>query len=193
MSNLVGVVVSIILFGFFILIVLALNQNVINATYNSTFEKGSQQSIIELVDLLNFDFSKIGHQKLPPKLKPGSLDSTDIVWYSDIDNNGSLDSVTYTLGDIKESQLPNPEIRHLYRKINNNNPLQIGLGIVQFKLTYFDSSMTQINYSQLNNTAGVNRIRSIKVQVRVESQYKYEDDYSSTYWEKTYTPRSLRL
>jgi hypothetical protein len=193
MSNLVGVVVSIILFGFFILIVLALNQNVINATYNSTFEKGSQQSIIELVDLLNFDFSKIGHQKLPPKLKPGSLDSTDIVWYSDIDNNGSLDSVTYTLGDIKESQLPNPEIRHLYRKINNNNPLQIGLGIVQFKLTYFDSSMTQINYSQLNNTAGVNRIRSIKVQVRVESQYKFEDDYSSSYWEKTYTPRSLRL
>jgi hypothetical protein len=193
MNNLLGVVVSIILFGFFILIVLALNQNIIKATYNSTFEKGSQQSIIELVDLLNFDFSKIGHQKLPPKFKPGSLDSTDIVWYSDIDNNGSLDSVTYTLGDIKESQLPNPEIRHLYRKINNNNPLQIGLGIVQFKLTYFDSSMTQINYSQLNNTAGVNRIRSIKVQVRVESQYKYEDDYSSTYWEKTYTPRSLRL
>ena len=193
MNNLLGVVVSIILFGFFILIVLALNQNIIKATYNSTFEKGSQQSIIELVDLLNFDFSKIGHQKLPPKLKPGSLDSTDIVWYSDIDNNGSLDSVTYTLGDIKESQLPNPEIRHLYRKINNNNPLQIGLGIVQFKLTYFDSSMTQINYSQLNNTAGVNRIRSIKVQVRVESQYKFEDDYSSSYWEKTYTPRSLRL
>ena len=193
MSNLVGVVVSIILFGFFILIVLALNQNVINATYNSTFEKGSQQSIIELVDLLNFDFSKIGHQKTPPKLKPGSLDSTDIVWYSDIDNNGALDSVTYTLGDIKESKLPNPDIRHLYRKINNNNPLQIGLGIVQFKLTYFDSSMTQINYSQLNNAAGVNRIRSIKVQVRVESQYKFEDDYSSTYWEKTYTPRSLTL
>ncbi len=193
MNHLLGVVVSIILFSFFILIVMVLNENVVNATYNSTFEKGSQQSIVDFIDILNFDFPKIGHQKIPPKLKPGSLDSNSIAWYSDFDNNGSLDSLTYTLGEIQGSALPNPNVKHLYRKINNQNPLQIGLGIVQFKLTYYDSSMTQINYSQLNNVTGVNKIRSIKVQVRVESHYKYDDDYSTAYWEKTFTPRSLKL
>ncbi len=191
MNHLVGVVVSIILFGFFILIVMVLNENVIEATYKSTFDKGSQESIVELVDILNFDFPKIGYQKLPPKLKPGLLDSNSIVWYSDYDNNGTLDSLTYSLGEIEGYGTPNPDIKHLYRKINNQNPLQIGLGVVRFKLTYYDSIMTQINYSQLYNASGVNRIRSIKVQLRVESQYKYTDDYSATYWEKTYTPRNL--
>jgi len=193
MNNLIGVVVSIILFGFFILIVMALNDNVITSTYQTTFDKNAQQSVVELVDLLNFDFSKIGHRKPYPKLKVGSLDSTNIIWYSDIDNNGTIDSVSYSLNDEKNSELPNPDIRYLYRKINNDNPLKIGLGIVRFKLTYYDSSVTQINYSQLNNVSGVNKIRGIKVQLRVESQYKYDDDYSSTYWEKTYTPRSLTL
>ena len=193
MNQLLGVVVSIILFGFFILIVMVLNENVIEATYNSTFEKGSQQSIVDFIDILNFDFPKIGHQKIPPKLKPGLLDSNSIVWYSDFDNNGSLDSLTYTVGEIEDSASPNQNIRHLFRKINNQTPLRIGLGIVQFKLTYYDSSMTQISYSQLNNVTGVNKIRSIKVQVRIESQYKYDDDYSSAYWEKTFTPRSLTL
>ena len=205
MNHIVGVVVSIILFGFFILIVMMLNENVIDATYNSTFEKNSQQSIVGLVDVLNFDFPKIGHRKMPPKLKPGYLDSSSIVYYSDFDNNGSVDSIKYTLGDIEGYNLPNPNVRHLYRQINNQNPQQIGVGIVRFKLTYLDSSMTEISYGQLSNSSGVNKIRSIKLQIRTESLYKFgarterlketgkNNKYKATYWEKTFTPRSLML
>lgn len=193
MNNFLGVVVSIILFGFFLLIMMSLNENVLTSTYQSTFDKNNQQDIVDLVDLLNFDFLKIGHRKTNPKFKVGSLDSNNITWYSDFDNNNSMDSVSYFLQIKGDSKKANPNVRYLYRKINNGTPLKIGVGIVRFKLTYYDSSGTQISYNQLNNISKVNKIRAIKVQIRSESLFKYNKDFSRSLWEKTFTPRSLTL
>ncbi len=176
------------------LIVVGFEDNVSSVTHQITFDKSSQEAIVSIVEMIDHDFLKIGYMKQAPRFKAGSLDSTQIAWYSDHDNNGSIDSISYYLGDIQTaSTTTNPNIRKLYRKINNGNPLEVSWGIVHFNLTYYDSSMAQLNYGQINNLSVLNKIRGIKVELRVESQYKYSENYGSTYWEKTYFPRNLAL
>ncbi len=190
MNHIIGLVISILLFGFFILVALSFNTNVTTATYQSTLVNNTQQSIVDLAEIINFDFSKIGFRKPAPKFKAGALSSTSCYWYSDFDNDGDMDSVYYFI-ENRETQGPNPNIQYLYRRINNEKAIKIGLGIVSFNMIYYDSSRTQINYSQLSDISGVNKIRGIKVQLTLESQYKINNEYSSTYWEKTFVPKSL--
>jgi len=192
MNSILNIIGSIILFGIFMMAVISLDGNVSSTSHQTSFETSAQENIVALAELFDHDFLKIGHKKSAPKLKPGVTDSIRITWYSDIDNNGTMDSVFYYLAD-KEYNSPNSNTRILYRKINNANPSIMNHGIVSFNLSYYDSSMTQINYSNLNNIAGINTICAIKVRVRIESQYKIEQDYASTFWEKTYRPRSLAL
>ena len=192
MNSVLNIIGSIILFGIFMIAIISLDGNVSSTSHQTTLETGTQENIVALAELFDHDFLKIGHRKPAPKLKPGVTDSIRITWYSDIDNNGTMDSVFYYLGD-KECNSPNPNTRILYRKINNANPGIVNHGIVSFNLSYYDSSMTQINYSNLNNITGINKVCAIKIRVRVESQYKIEKDYASTFWEKTYRPRSLAL
>lgn len=193
MSTVLQIILSIILFGLFILIVIGVENNVTSYAHQTTFDKNSQTSIVELAQLIDHDFPKIGHMKQKPRFKPGQLDSNRIVWYSDYDNNGTVDSIYYYTGDRLGSNSPNPNIRYIFRKINNGNPLKVGLGIVYFNISYYDSAMTQINYSQLSQLSNINKIRAIKVRLRAESQYKVSDKFSSAFWEKTYFPRSLKF
>lgn len=193
MSTVLQIILSIIIFGLFMLIVVGVENNVTTYSQQITFDKNSQVSIVELVELFDHDFPKIGHLKLPPRFKPGQLDSNKIIWYSDHDNNGTLDSIYYYASERLGTNSPNPNIRYIYRKINNENPLKVSVGIVYFNIAYFDSAMTQIDYAQLSQVSQINKIRAIRVQLRTESQYKVADNYSSAFWEKTYFPRSLKF
>jgi len=193
MNQILYMILSVILFGILTVTIVAVDGNVTTVTHQTTFEKNTQESIVDLINIFDHDFSKIGHKKSKPKFKPGLLDSTSIAFYSDYNNDNLMDSISYYLGDVGSSNSPNPNIRYLYRRINTNNPIRVGRGIVQFSLAYFDSTNTQINQSQLNTTNGVNKIRAVKLQIRVESFYKYEKNFGSTFWEKTYRPISLNL
>ena len=193
MNNLLQIIGSIILFGLFIILLLSFNANVTSVSHQTTCDKIAQESIVELIELFDFDFPKIGYQKPAPKFKPGFIDSTLITWFSDYNNDGSIDSIYYYLDTSSRGESPNPDIIYLYRKINNDNPVNVGLGIVYFNLSFYDSSATQIDYNKLSTIAGVKKIRGIKIRLQVESEYKYIDDYGSAFWEKTYYPRNIRI
>ncbi|MDW7679291.1 MAG: hypothetical protein SCK70_01905 [bacterium] len=193
MSTVLQIALSFIIFGLLLLLIIGVDTNVRSVTHQATFDKNSQENIVSLAELFDHDFSKIGHRTSSIKFKAGNLDSNQIAYYADYDNDGSVDSISYFIGDTEETGNPNPNTYSLYRKINNNEPAKVGVNIVSFKISYFDSAMTQLDYNNLNQQTEINKIRAVKVQVRVESQYKFNQNFSSTFWEKTYFPRNLRL
>ena len=48
------------------------------------------------------DFHKLGYGTAAPNFMVGNVDSTEIKFFSDIDNNGIVDSVHYFLGDTTD-------------------------------------------------------------------------------------------
>ena len=59
MNQIIGVTISIILFGFFIMAALSFNDNVTTATYQSTLVKNTQQSIVDIAEVINFGYEKV--------------------------------------------------------------------------------------------------------------------------------------
>ena len=193
MRSIIYILFSFIIFASFMITVMGVDQNVKTVSHQVTIEKNAQEAIVELVKLFNHDFTKIGYKKSAPKFKPGWLDSTRITWYCDFDNNDQTDSVTYYLDENTIDRLQNPNIRYLYRKINNDQALRIGVGVIFFKLSYYDSALNPISYSKLSDVDNINKIKAIKIQLRVESQYNIQNKYGSTYWEKIYFPKNLNF
>jgi len=192
MNTMLDIAGSFILFGTFLIAVMTVNSNITSMLFQTNLELISQQNIVALAELFDHDLLKVGYGKTSPKLKPGATDSVRITWYSDFDNDGAVDSISYFLGDVSElADTPNPNDRILYRQINNDNPVSMGVGVVYFNLTYFDSVMAEIPYSELSDVAGVNRVRAIRVRVQVESPYAVDERYGGAFWERTYIPRNL--
>ena len=175
---------SLALIGVLILTVATVNVNMNQALYESTFELTAQQNLVELARTLEYDFLKIGYHGPKPAIV--SADSVSITFKADLQNVGVVDSVRYFLGSTTDpgvASTPNPRDRVLYR-VNNSEPQRgTSLGVVQFHLTYYDSSGAM--------TSNLNLIKSIKVQLGVESPYPVDSTYSGAYWEKLISPRNL--
>ena len=184
MGLMIDLIGSLALIGVLILTVAMVHVNMNQAMYESTFELTAQQNLIELARLLEYDFLKIGYRTPKPAIT--LADSDRITFKADLENLGSVDSVQYYLGSttgVGVAATPNPRDRVLYRLRNGEAEKGTSLGVVQFHLTYYDSTGIV--------TSDVNLIRSIKAQLMVESQYPVDSTYAGAYWEKLIYPRNL--
>jgi hypothetical protein len=175
---------SLILLGVLILAVATVHLNMNQSVNEGGFELRTQQNLIELARTMEFDFLKIGYNS--PKPAIAVADSDRITFKADLENRGIIDSVRYYLGGPSDGGVaatPNPRDRVLYRVLNNEPQRGTSLGVVQFYLTYYDSAG--------NTTTAPNMIRSIRVQLTVESQYPVDSTFAGAYWEKHIYPRNL--
>lgn len=174
-------------------ILLAVKLNIYLATTHqqSTFDVVAQQNCVQLGSIIENDFYKIGYgDKSGASIR--TADTSSIKFYTDIDNNGTLDSVQYYTGAMGAgSGQINPHHKLLYRKINTKNPTAMKLGMTNFKLTYYDSAGTK--------TATVSKIRAIKVSLDVESDVKSEGAggqdvvYNVVHWQQFIVPKSFHF
>jgi len=145
--------------GILLLTLFRMNDNATRNTYNFSGELTVQQNLVTTVEVLEYDFRKIGYCEDPAKLPHPEEDAilyadtseikflTDLLItpYGSIDpkGDGILDTLEYRLGPTSELPgTPNPNDRFLYRIVNNGTPRDVNLGITIFKIRYFRDSLT---------------------------------------------------
>lgn len=183
-SSLIDVLGSFLVGGMLFMILLRMN----DASVQNTFKYGGdllvQQSLVEVVSLLEYDFRKIGYcrdwQNIPdPSKAIIAADSNSITFLTDVDNDAVVDTMKYYLGPASElTDTPNPRDRLLYRVINGSVPLTANLGVTQFDLVYFNALGDSLSFP----ISVPSEIYTMQINITVENYAAYDEDYSSAFW-----------
>ena len=191
MGYLLDIVGSFIIAGMVVMILLAVNINN-NASSNAIlFTTIEQQKIADVSELIEYDFYKLGYRVSGEKI--AIADSNEIKFYTDIDDNDVTDSIYYYLGELSDMEsTPNPNDRLLYRNRNNEDSVSTNYPVVDFNLTYFDSIGNTLDYASLVKSEERALIKSIMIEIRVESGELYDDEYRISAWKKKISPKNLR-
>lgn len=198
MSSLLDVVGSVVLFGALLLVVLKLNGSLIdsNSQQNLRVMSGEQIGGVAgaagLAQILERDFSLAGARTTTPITL---ADSNRITLQGDIDGNGTIDSVKYSLVALAIPAGGNTKLTHrLIRRQNTETGASGGIGVSLFKMVFLDSlgrpMVTPVS------GAALTKIRSIRVRVCVENPVRIKNDidtsFASAYYERVFSPRNLR-
>lgn len=171
------------------MILLRLNDSAVQNSFQYNCEVITQRNLVEIVQLLEHDFRKIGFCKdwnnFPDPTKAIiSADSTSISFLCDVDSDKDMDTLSYILGSTNELlQTPNPNDKMLYRQVNNEPLAGANLGVTQFKLTYFDSFGVEIPLPILIPS----EIYTMQIDLVVEDVVAYNQEYNRVFW------RQIRL
>jgi len=188
-STLLDILGSTIVGGLLLMILLRLN----DASVQNTFTYGGdlivQQNLVSVVDLIEYDFRKIGYckdwKKIPdPSKSIIAADTSSITYLTDDDNDGIVDTMYYYTGSTSELlETPNTKDRLLYRVLNSDAPKSSNMGITQFKLTYFDALGNKLSFPITVPSA----IYTMQIDITVENSFAYNQEYSTAFW------RQIRL
>ncbi len=193
-ATLIDILGSIMVGGLLLLILFRLNDSAVENNFVYGGETIAQENLVDMVQILEYDFRKIGFckdwEKIPDPSKAIIFaDSNSISFQTDENNDGNVDTVKYYLGNAADlSGTPNPNDKMLYRIVNNSVPRGANLGITTFKLSYFDALGNKLNFP----ITVPSQIYTMQISIIVEDVYGYDkkydgQEYSSVYW------RQIRL
>lgn len=183
-ASLIDILGSMIIGGILMTIAWRLGDASTERTYNYSGELSLQQNLKTVVEIIEFDFRKVGFSDVPGSL-PDTIvyaDANRIDFYTDLiplngaANNGIL---KYYLGPTSEcTATPNPRDRILYRVVNNETPKPSNLGVTQFRLVYMDALGDTLEMP----VADPSRIKTIEINIAVENVAAYDTLYSQAIW-----------
>lgn len=190
MSTLLDIITATFIGAILILMIIGITFYIENSSREITNANIAQMNVKEIAEVMDYDLYKIGFRASGSKIL--IADSTHLVFLSDIDNNGKVDTLEYVLGSPNElTSTPNPADRILYRVINNAPKRGSNLGVVDFKFIYYDSTNSKLNYSSLVSQTQRDRIKAIGYYVKVESVFPVEGYYPGAELKKTIRPKNL--
>ena len=201
-STIIDILGSSLIGGLLLMILLRINDAAVENSYINSGEYIVQLNLVEIVQLLEHDFRKIGYcadwRQIPdPSAAILEADSTRISFLTDIGTtsnsfgDGIVDTLRYYTGSTSElSSTSNPNDRMLYRVIGSQTPAGANLGLTEFKLTYFDVNNNLLAFPITN--PGI--ISTIQIDIKVESTEGFTNFadasdtlYSTSFW------RQIRL
>lgn len=188
-STLLDLVGSVIIGGLLLLILFRLNDATVENNYVYGGEAIAQSNLVEVVQLIEHDFRKIGYckdwAKIPDPSKSILLASKNSIQFlTDENNDGNIDTISYYVGNPNElPNTPNPNDRMLYRVVNNEQPKSANLGVTQFDLFYYDAVGNQLSFPVTVPSA----IYTMQINIKVEDVYGYDrknsdEKYASAFW-----------
>ncbi len=186
-TTIIDIIGSTIIGGLLMLILFRANSSAVENTYNYGSDLSAQQRLAITSRIIESDFSKIGYCKGQFSDYAKAIkyaDSTQIEFYSDIDNDEEMDSVTYRLGPTTElSNTANPSDRILYKTAYDTTLPQVTpfSGVTVFKLAYYDTSGTLMSFpiTQPENIA------RIKIFLKTENAESINGEYAAAFLEDT--------
>jgi hypothetical protein len=147
--------------------------------------------------MIEYEFSRIGSGASCPSPVIEVATADSIAFNGNVDRDTANERVTYKVQNYTGSLTAgmNPNLKLLYRRENAVLTPGGALGITLFKLSYYDAMGRPISFPI--GGATLNTIRSVKVQLRVESAYKVNpkdpgETYAATYWEKIISPKNIQ-
>ena len=188
-STLIDILGSTLIGGFLMLLLFRLNDATVENNYVYGGEAIAQSNLVEVVQLVEHDFRKIGFckdwEKIPdPSKSILSATQNSIRFITDENNDGNVDTLTYYLGTADElPNTPNPNDKMLYRVRGNQAPQGANLGVTQFDIFYFDAMGNQLTFPITVPSA----IYTMQINIKVEDVYGYdrqydEEKYASAFW-----------
>ncbi len=174
--------------GILILMTIALTGSVSESTTQQMLDVTTQQALTTIKGMIEYDFHKMGFEA-DPGTAITSMGTDNITFWAGIDTNADnvvdgVNTIAYQLSDTSQaSSTPNPDDRVLYRTVGAATPVAVALGVTNFALEYYDASG--------NVTASPADVKTIKVNLTVQSTIPYDSTYSEAAWEKRISPRNL--
>jgi len=192
MGSMLDMVGSALIFGVLLLAVGRMQGNVNSTMSQNTFNLNTQTEAVFLARLIEYDLTKAGYRVTGPKIL--IADSTRIAFRGALTYGGVVDSVAYCPGD-EDTTTTNPRDFRLLRSTASRGALSQRLGMIYFRISYYDS----LNTLMPTPVTGANRyaIRAIHIKFRVESHEPVTDavtgeaGYFAVSWEKLIYPRNL--
>jgi len=195
-SSIIDILGSMLIGGFLLLILLRLNDSAVQNVYVNTGELIVQQNLLETIDLIEYDFKKIGYCKvwanLPDPSKSILLATKhSIKFLTDIaapptypGGDGVVDTIYYYVGATSAlSGTPNPRDMMLYRVVNSETAKSANLGVTQFDIKYFNALGDSLTFP----ISVPSSVYTMQISVTVENTQAYGEKYSTVFW------RQLRL
>ena len=188
-STLIDILGSTIVGGLLLLILFRLNDATVENNYVYGGEAIAQASLVEVVQLVEHDFRKIGYckdwEKIPdPSKSILSATRNSIKFLTDENNDGNVDTLHYYLGSTDElTNTPNPNDRMLYRVSGSATPKGANLGVTQFDFQFYDAMGNQLTFP----ITVPSEIYTMQINIKVEDVYGYdrqhdEEKYASAFW-----------
>ncbi len=196
-STLIDIMGATIIGGILLIMVNSLNERAVgnNITYGS--DKLLQMEVVQLADLIETDFRKIGYCEIPSKVSDSmnviiSADTSQIKFITDLNRDGNLDTLEYSVSSTAVlSNTKNPRDRILYRKLSAypyEKTLDVSSNITLFYLRYFDALNVELS-SPVTNPG---LIAYMEISFKVEDSDAYDEQYSEAYWQQVrLTSRNL--
>ncbi|MBD3378071.1 hypothetical protein GF406_23780 [candidate division KSB1 bacterium] len=184
-SSFLKLIASILVAGFMFLNIHRLTADM-NANSNErVLDSINTQNANAIIQLLEFDLNRLGLGVNRQEYSIIQAQPHLISFFSDFDENGVIERVTYSLSDSTvASQTENPNDRVLYRTIDSNPDLDLAMGVTRFDLRYFDWHGYE--------TANLQQIKTIEVTLECQSIVAYDDYYSTFRWHKYISPPNIR-
>ncbi len=193
-STIIDILGATIIGGLLLLTIIRLNGNSTENRFVYGNDKILQREIVNLADIIEIDFRKIGYCEDPSKVSDTTTlilfaDTSSITFLTDIDRNGFLDSLWFYVSDTTAlSFTKNPRDRIMYRKLNTQQPLIICTNITRFYIKYFDA----LGMELMSPVAQTGRIAFMQISFKVEDPEAYDEKYSEAYWQQVrLTSRNL--
>jgi len=193
MSVMLDIIGAGIIAGIMLLTIFSLVGSMNQANFEKTMSTNIQGNIITFARIMESDFVKMGYHTKDDAIQ--YADSQSIQFKSDLLNNGTVASVRYYLGNYNMTTM-NPNDFNIIREAAGQPPLNAGIGLTSFKLTYFDT-LGRVVASPVATKARLDSIKSIQIKIRLESAEpviapgSQTSTYQSVYWSKTIHPKNL--
>ncbi len=175
MAVLLDLIGSSVLAAFVLLLGLRVNMSVVASTGAAKADLNVQESLVDIVQTIEYDYRKIGYGVTDPKLSIVYADSNRLRFLSDIDKNGVVDTVEWWAG-APITTMSNPNIRALFRRVSGSAAVSApGLGVTQFNMAYRNVDGALVSATYPVPTANLPQIWIIETTLKVESPYQVAD------------------
>ena len=195
MAVILDIIFSLV-FGSALLVIVLTANDIANENYS--LYNGDvivQEMLVSTAELVEGELRNMGFGVPEKKQTVLEADTARIKFLTDLDRNGSIDTITYFVGDTTElSQTQNKLDRYLHRKVNNAMTGKVGV-VTQWKLRYITAAG-----EVLPTPVDVDRLTEIHiVELTMEVQNPYaqlrkkgevgagqrDALYSSSFWQQT--------
>ena len=168
---------SFIIGGLVLFTIVFFQLNYENAARQNSMSEIQQTTITEFGRVVEYDFHKLGYRVLSgPKIT--RLETTDIQFRADLDNDGVVDTVRYYLSQNRNGVL-------LVRHVAADQEKEFSLPVAQCSIIAYDSTGTI--------TTQQNRVKSIQIDLLMEQNFLSLDrrDQVGAFWTRRFFPKNL--
>ncbi len=167
--NLTG---SFIIGGIVLLTLLFVQSNIKDFQRSQIINEFTESSMVSMSNVVDYDFNKIGY-RVTTNPKISSINGSSISFLSDLNNNGTVDSVKYFIRTLSGKQ-------YLVRRTFENSASEYQMAISNFLIQGYDS---------LNSaTFTVANIKSVDVKIVIDNNAFRSDTTSNfgSYYQRRY-------